>query len=263
VTDFAPDAVLSFFEQTQRAKERRARLWDGVPRRVNEPMPEPEVRSEPVEEITRPTLAEMFRDVVGLAVMASPLPDCDPVPEPEPTPPPKVRFILAHVAAFYGLSMVEIESNRRQARIVRPRQIAMYLARRLTPRSLPEIGRMMGGRDHTTVIHGSTKIEKELPHSETLAADVNDLIRRIDRGEPARAVPPPPLPQRKASLYGKSSPRGIFWTEQRTAEFIRLWNDGLSSDDLAERFGRGRSAINKIGRKLGLTSRIGGRRKKA
>jgi hypothetical protein len=242
MTDFAPDAVLSFFEQTQAAKARRARLWDGVPRRVNKSMPEPEVRSEPVTEIRRQTLAELFRDVVGLAVMASPLPCTKPAPQP-----PKVRFIVEHVAAFYGLSLVEIEAKRQERRIVLPRQIAMYLARRLTRRSLPEIG-MCVGRDHTTVLHGARKIEAELRHNAALAADVAELTHRIQAGEQAPVIEPQPC---KASVY----PKTPFWTEQRIAEFIALWHAGTSSDDLAERFGRGRAAINKIGKKLGLPSR--------
>jgi hypothetical protein len=250
VTDFAPDAVLSFFEQTQAAKERRSRLWDGVPRRVNELMPEPEVCSEPIIEIRRPSLAELFRDIVGLAVMASPLPDTKPAPQP-----PKVRFIVEHVAAFYGLSLVEFEAKRQEQRIVRPRQIAMYLARQLTPRSLPEIG-MCVGRDHTTVIHGARKIEAETHHNAPLAADVAELTRRIRAGEPVPVIEPQPC---KPSVY----PKTPFWTEQRIAEFIALWQAGTSSDDLAERFGRGRAAINKIGQKLGLPSRAGVRRKPA
>jgi chromosomal replication initiator protein len=67
--------------------------------------------------------------------------------------------IQATVCRFYKVPRVDILSERRTAAIVRPRQVAMYLARTMTMRSLPEIGRRFGGRDHTTVLSGVRKIE--------------------------------------------------------------------------------------------------------
>ncbi len=61
---------------------------------------------------------------------------------------------------FPGVDVNDIRSQRRTAKIVRPRQIAMYLAKMNTGRSLPEIGRRFGGRDHTTVLHAVRKIER-------------------------------------------------------------------------------------------------------
>jgi len=63
------------------------------------------------------------------------------------------------VAAYFGVTWADLEGPRRWKKFVRPRQIAMYLARTLTPHSLPEIARHFGGRDHTTVLHAVRKIE--------------------------------------------------------------------------------------------------------
>jgi chromosomal replication initiator protein len=62
--------------------------------------------------------------------------------------------------------------------IARPRQIAMYLSKQLTPRSLPEIGRRFGGRDHTTIMHGVRRIE-ELKTTDSQLSDDLQLLRRL------------------------------------------------------------------------------------
>jgi hypothetical protein len=72
---------------------------------------------------------------------------------------PKVEDIQRAVCRRYGVSRADMLSARRTATIVLPRQIAMYLAKTITLRSLPEIGRRFGGRDHTTVLHAVRKIE--------------------------------------------------------------------------------------------------------
>lgn len=71
----------------------------------------------------------------------------------------RIEDIQKLVASHYNVSRADILSARRTAVVVRPRQIAMYLSKMLTPRSLPEIGRRFGGRDHTTVLHAVRKIE--------------------------------------------------------------------------------------------------------
>jgi chromosomal replication initiator protein len=65
--------------------------------------------------------------------------------------------------------------------IARPRQIAMYLSKQLTPRSLPEIGRRFGGRDHTTIMHGVRKIE-ELMATDSQLSDDLQMLRRLLQG---------------------------------------------------------------------------------
>jgi chromosomal replication initiator protein len=64
--------------------------------------------------------------------------------------------------------------------VARPRQIAMYLSKQLTPRSLPEIGRRFGGRDHTTVIHAVKQIEKLRAADTEIDADVRLLLRSLE-----------------------------------------------------------------------------------
>jgi chromosomal replication initiator protein len=89
----------------------------------------------------------------------------------------KIEDIQRIVARQYNVSRADLLSSRRTANVVRPRQVAMYLAKTLTLRSLPEIGRRFGGRDHTTVLHAVRKIEN-LVGSDTALADEIELLKR-------------------------------------------------------------------------------------
>ncbi|RFC62482.1 chromosomal replication initiator protein DnaA [Fulvimarina endophytica] len=90
----------------------------------------------------------------------------------------RIEDILKFVSRHYNISRTDILSARRTRTIVRPRQIAMYLAKTMTPRSLPEIGRRFGGRDHTTVLHAVRKIEAERGKDEAFSEEL-DVIRRM------------------------------------------------------------------------------------
>jgi chromosomal replication initiator protein len=90
----------------------------------------------------------------------------------------KIEDIQKLVATHYNISRADILSSRRTAVVVRPRQIAMYLAKVLTPRSLPEIGRRFGGRDHTTVLHAVRKIEGLADKDQSLSEEI-DLLKRM------------------------------------------------------------------------------------
>jgi chromosomal replication initiator protein len=90
----------------------------------------------------------------------------------------KIEDIQKLVASRYNVSRSDILSERRTAAVVRPRQIAMYLSKVLTLRSLPEIGRRFGGRDHTTVLHAVRKIEKALADDSSLSDEV-ELLKRM------------------------------------------------------------------------------------
>ncbi len=90
----------------------------------------------------------------------------------------KIEDIQKLVASHYNVTKADILSARRTANVVRPRQIAMYLAKMLTPRSLPEIGRRFGGRDHTTVLHAVRKIEA-LAGSDAHLLEEIDLLKRL------------------------------------------------------------------------------------
>jgi chromosomal replication initiator protein len=90
----------------------------------------------------------------------------------------RIEDIQRIVARHYNVSRQELVSNRRTRVIVKPRQIAMYLAKMLTPRSFPEIGRRFGGRDHTTVLHAVRKIEDLISGDTKLGHEV-ELLKRL------------------------------------------------------------------------------------
>ncbi|MEO6153516.1 MAG: chromosomal replication initiator protein DnaA [Croceibacterium sp.] len=84
------------------------------------------------------------------------------------------------VCQFYRLDRSEMSSKRRARAVVRPRQVAMYLAKALTPRSYPEIGRKFGGRDHSTVIHAVRLIEDLRQRDADMDGDVRSLLRQLE-----------------------------------------------------------------------------------
>lgn len=88
--------------------------------------------------------------------------------------------IQRRVADHYALKINDLISPRRAREVARPRQVAMYLAKMLTPRSLPEIGRRFGGRDHTTVMHAVKRIEELRATDHELDRDINQLRRALD-----------------------------------------------------------------------------------
>ncbi len=89
-----------------------------------------------------------------------------------------VEEIMRQVADHYHLRMSDLLSPRRARSVARPRQVAMFLSKMLTSKSLPEIGRRFGGRDHTTVIHAVRKVE-ELKISDSQIAEDVELLRRM------------------------------------------------------------------------------------
>ena len=91
----------------------------------------------------------------------------------------RIEDIQRVVSKHYNVSRSDLLSSRRTRTIVRPRQIAMYLSKMLTPRSLPEIGRRFGGRDHTTVLHAVRKIEELAGSDNALQQEIEMLKRNI------------------------------------------------------------------------------------
>src|SRR6201989_1359038 len=102
----------------------------------------------------------------------------------------KIEDIQRVVARQYNVSRSDLLSSRRTANVVRPRQVAMYLAKTLTLRSLPEIGRRFGGRDHTTVLHAVRKIEALVAKDTALSEEVESLKRQLQEERESAA----PLP---------------------------------------------------------------------
>jgi chromosomal replication initiator protein len=93
----------------------------------------------------------------------------------------KIDDILRIVGRHYNVAKADLLSPRRSRTVVVPRQIGMYLAKKLTSRSLPEIGRRFGGRDHSTVLHAVRKIDEQVRVDEKLAKDVALLIRLMEQ----------------------------------------------------------------------------------
>jgi len=89
-----------------------------------------------------------------------------------------IEEIQKKVAEHYNIRLNDMHSPRRARAVARPRQVAMYLAKQLTQRSLPDIGRKFGNRDHTTVMHAVKRIEELRGVDSTLAEDI-DLLRRM------------------------------------------------------------------------------------
>jgi chromosomal replication initiator protein len=90
-----------------------------------------------------------------------------------------IEEIQKAVVEHYSIRMADMTSARRSRAIARPRQMAMYLAKQLTPRSLPEIGKRFGGRDHTTVMHAVRQIERLTAEDRTIAEDLEALKRKL------------------------------------------------------------------------------------
>ena len=90
-----------------------------------------------------------------------------------------VEAIQRKVADYFNISLSDMKAKRRNRAISYPRQIAMYLTRRLTDHSLPEIGDSFGGRDHTTVIHANDKIEGDLKKGGEIKEIIDRLIKEI------------------------------------------------------------------------------------
>lgn len=97
----------------------------------------------------------------------------------------RIEDIVRLVADRYNIKVSELKGQSRRHEAVRPRQIVCYLAKELTKKSLPDIGRRMGGRDHTTVLHSVRAVKERITKDEDFAAQVSDLasvLREADRG---------------------------------------------------------------------------------
>lgn len=90
------------------------------------------------------------------------------------------EFIITVVAEHFGLKAEDLASNKRTKELVYPRQIAMYLCREMTNTPLALIGKCMGGRDHTTIIHGIDKVKETLDADETMRSTVDILKKKIN-----------------------------------------------------------------------------------
>ena len=117
---------------------------------------------------SEPLTVELVRDVLSSQY-------------PEDSRPVTVESVQRVVAEYFSLSIEELRSERRTQTIVFPRQVAMYLSRELTDMSLPRIGQLFGGRDHTTIHYGHDKIAKRIKEDRSLYNLVQELTATIRR----------------------------------------------------------------------------------
>jgi chromosomal replication initiator protein len=89
-----------------------------------------------------------------------------------------IEDIQKKVAEYFKIRLTDMSSARRARAVARPRQVAMYLAKQITQRSLPEIGRKFGNRDHTTVMHACSRVNELMARDAALAEDV-ELLRQM------------------------------------------------------------------------------------
>lgn len=87
--------------------------------------------------------------------------------------------ILKAVSSFFHLKSSDLKSSRKHKVVAQPRQIAMYLARKLTPHSFPELGERFGGKDHTTIMHGFSKVQKELESNAQLRSTILAIEKNL------------------------------------------------------------------------------------
>jgi chromosomal replication initiator protein len=87
--------------------------------------------------------------------------------------------IKREVAAYFGIKVADLASKRRTQNLVYPRQIAMHICRQLTNSSLPVIGKMFGGRDHSTVIHSLKLIEQKMKTNVEVNTTIDTIVRRV------------------------------------------------------------------------------------
>jgi len=121
--------------------------------------------------VGRPISVDMAQDVLRDLLRSN---------EPQIT----IEEIQRRVAQYYNIRLADMLSPRRARTVARPRQIAMYLSKQLTTRSLPEIGRKFGGRDHTTVIHAVRRIDELCREDSGMEEDVDLLRRKLENMGP-------------------------------------------------------------------------------
>jgi len=107
---------------------------------------------------------------------------------PQSPKPVTIQRIVVAVANFYKFSPADLLAPNRKREIVRIRQIAIYLAKTITNRSLPDIGRRIGGKDHTTVLHAIRKIEALLAREPWLAAEIDEIRRLLTSGATSAVI---------------------------------------------------------------------------
>lgn len=121
--------------------------------------------------------ATITKQPLDMSLATEALKDILPPPRPRKV---TIEMIQKEICTYYGLEMAELLSKKRHKQVVFPRQVAMFLCRKLTDASFPQIGDQFGGRDHTTVIHAIEKMDRELQTNTELAATIDELSQRLN-----------------------------------------------------------------------------------
>lgn len=159
---------MSILHDLHKAHVARRMRWFGPERRRRVAQPRPESQPPPVS----PTV-DLGRLICRAEEIAMGIEDSSVLPTIH------IPDIVRTVAEFYGITAIDLLSQRREASIIRPRHVAMYLAKTITLLSLPAIGRRMGGRDHTTVMHAVHKIAARMAVDERLRDEIDLIIIRL------------------------------------------------------------------------------------
>jgi chromosomal replication initiator protein len=143
-------------EQVQHYSAIKRRLWDAPPKPVERPQkPVTPIEAAPVPIVARQVYAKPVGPGIGLVFIM-------------PTTALRAKRIMAETAALYGVSVIDLKSERRDALTCRARQHCYWTMRHETTWSLPRIGKMMGGRDHSGVIHGVRRHQARIDAGEVM-----------------------------------------------------------------------------------------------
>jgi len=158
------------FRRHAKAWRERRKAWAARSAPMPTPKPEPKIIWNPQFSHPLP-LKEIVSELLAYEERADEL--------PRESERPTLRRVIYETAVAFGVSTTDIHSGRRHRHVTHARQVAMYLARTLTLWSMPSIGRFIGGRDHTTVLHGTRKITRLLATDEELRATIGELTRKL------------------------------------------------------------------------------------
>jgi hypothetical protein len=176
---------------------------------------------------------------------------------PEPALATPIRNVIAATAAWFGATPDLLLSERRNPAIVQPRHIAMYIAHKFTRASFPAIGRIMRGRDHTTILHGFRNIQNRVDAKDIkLVEAIDAIVGMLRQGPPFELCRPPlqlPVTRRQKSRSISECPSGNRrWSEEDKERLITLRNKRLPAKTVAYHLGRSHESVKSQAVRLGV-----------
>lgn len=147
-----------------------------------------------------------------------------------------VHDVIEAAAAYFDLPVNALTGKSRAASVAQPRMIAMLVAREITSASTPMIGRSFGGRDHSTIIHGSNRARDLVTkHSAYASApsEITTIAERFAADRPALAHDVP----RRGKRGRPANARPVLWTPDTDAELLRLWRASMPWVEIGNRLG--------------------------